>query len=116
YCNPAGVVIDHRGKQGDAREFQRWGTWLGANWAEDIEGTNGIGTAIVEGRAITVHRSQHFRARHMTLSCSGAPIYAPDGTLAALLDVSSIDPLLSEHAHALTGAITITAARCIEER
>jgi AraC-like DNA-binding protein len=36
--------------------------------------------------------------------------------MVGVLDVSSIDPDLSEHAHALTGALTIATARAIEER
>jgi AraC-like DNA-binding protein len=34
----------------------------------------------------------------------------------AVLDVSAIDPELSERAHALTGALTVNSARSIEER
>jgi AraC-like DNA-binding protein len=34
----------------------------------------------------------------------------------AVLDVSTFDPELSERAHALTGAMTVAAARAIEER
>ena len=34
----------------------------------------------------------------------------------AVLDVSAIDPELSERAHALTGALTTKSARAIEER
>ena len=34
----------------------------------------------------------------------------------AVLDVSAIDPGRSERAHALTGALTVNAARAIEER
>jgi AraC-like DNA-binding protein len=52
----------------------------------------------------------------MNLSCSGAPIFDVDGRLMAVLDVSAIDPELSERAHALTGALTVTTARAIEER
>jgi AraC-like DNA-binding protein len=52
----------------------------------------------------------------MNLSCSGAPIFGVDGRLLAVLDVSAIDPLRSERAHALTGALTVTSARAIEER
>jgi transcriptional regulator of acetoin/glycerol metabolism len=115
-CNKDGVVIDHRGEAGESAQFRYWGVWLGGIWAEDVEGTNGIGTCIAERRPVTVHRSQHFRARHINLSCSGAPILDPDGELVAVLDVSSIDPNLSEHAHALTGALTVAAARAIEER
>jgi AraC-like DNA-binding protein len=60
--------------------------------------------------------SQHFRNRHITLSCSGAPIFDGTGEFVGVLDVSSIDPELSQRAHALTGALTIAAARAIEER
>ena len=99
-----------------ASQFQYWGTWLGGVWSEEMEGTNGIGTCIAEERPVTVHRSQHFRSRHINLSCSGAPVFGADGRLIAVLDVSAIDPELSERAHALTGALTVRSARAIEER
>jgi transcriptional regulator of acetoin/glycerol metabolism len=116
FCDTAGVAIEHRGEERQASQFEYWGTWLGGVWAEDIEGTNGIGTCIAEERPVTVHRTQHFRSRHMNLSCSGAPIFGIDGHLLAVLDVSAIDPQRSERAHALTGALTVNSARAIEER
>jgi transcriptional regulator of acetoin/glycerol metabolism/AraC-like DNA-binding protein len=116
FCDAAGVAIEHRGEGMEASEFEYWGTWIGGVWAEEIEGTNGIGTCIAEERPVTVHRSQHFRSRHMNLSCSGAPIFGVDGRLLAVLDVSAIDPQRSESAHALTGALTVNSARAIEER
>src|SRR5205807_7875396 len=76
----------------------------------------GIGTCIAEKRPITVHRGQHFRSRHIDLSCSAAPVFDVDGKLMAVLDVSAIDPQLSERAHALTGSLTATAARAIAGR
>lgn len=114
--DPDGVVIDHRGSEADAEEFKRWGIWLGRVWSESAEGTNGIGTALLNGRPTTVHRSQHFRVRHTDLSCSGAPIFDPDGKLIGVIDVSSFDLKLSEHAHSMTGALTVAVARGIEER
>jgi AraC-like DNA-binding protein len=116
FCDTAGVAVEHRGDDAEASQFEYWGTWLGGVWSEDIEGTNGIGTCIVEERPVTVHRSQHFRSRNMNLSCSGAPIFGVDGSLMAVLDVSAIDPGRSEQAHALTGALTVNSARAIEER
>jgi transcriptional regulator of acetoin/glycerol metabolism len=115
-CDSSGVAVAHRGEDARASQFEYWGTWLGGVWSEEVEGTNGIGTCIVEERPVTVHRSQHFRSRHINLSCSGAPVFGVDGRLIAVLDVSSIDPELSERAHALTGALTIRSARAIEER
>jgi transcriptional regulator of acetoin/glycerol metabolism/AraC-like DNA-binding protein len=116
FCESSGVAVDHRGENTRACAFEYWGTWLGGVWSEEMEGTNGIGTCIIEERPVTVHRSQHFRSRHMNLSCSGAPVFGVDGRLKAVLDVSAIDPDLSERAHALTGALTIRSARAIEER
>src|SRR5258705_5365362 len=115
-CDSSGVAVEHRGDAEQASRFEYWGTWLGGVWSEDVEGTNGIGTCIVEERPVTVHRSQHFRSRHINLSCSGAPVFGADGRLMAVLDVSAIDPELSERAHALTGALTVRSARAIEER
>src|ERR1700741_401171 len=115
-CDSSGVAVAHRGENALASQFQYWGTWLGGVWSEEGEGTNGIGTCIVEERPVTVHRSQHFRSRHIDLSCSGAPVFGVDGRLVAVLDVSAIDPELSERAHALTGALTLRSARAIEER
>jgi AraC-like DNA-binding protein len=116
FCDSSGVAVAHRGEDARASQFEYWGTWLGGVWSEEVEGTNGIGTCIVEERAVTVHRSQHFRSRHIGLSCSGAPVFGVDGRLMAVLDVSAIDPELSERAHALTGALTVRSARAIEER
>ena len=115
-CNTAGVAVEHRGEEAEADQFRHWGTWLGGAWSEDLEGTNGIGTCIIEERPITVHRGQHFRSRNKDLSCSGAPIFDVDGRLIAVLDISAIDPGRSEQAHALTGALTVKSARAIEER
>ncbi len=116
FCDTTGVAVEHRGDKSDAGRFKYWGTWLGGVWSEPIEGTNGIGTCIAEERPVTVHRSQHFRTRHINLSCSGAPVFDVDGRLMAVLDVSAIDPELSERAHALTGTLTAASARAIEER
>src|SRR6516165_3975729 len=116
FCDTAGIAVEHRGDEADASRFKYWGTWLGGIWSEAVEGTNGIGTCIVEERPVTIHRSQHYRSRHINLSCSGAPVFGVDGRLIAVLDVSAIDPERSERSHALTGALTVASARAIEER
>jgi transcriptional regulator of acetoin/glycerol metabolism len=115
-CNTDGIAIHHRGNEALADQFKHWGLWLGGVWSEVIEGTNGIGTAIIERRPVSVHRVEHFRTRHIGLSCAGAPICDPDGNLIGVLDSSSIDPMVSEHTHGLALATTLTAAREIEER
>ncbi len=112
-CNAEGVAIHHRGDEAQAEQFKYWGIWVGGVWSEKIEGTNGIGTCIAEKRPILVHRQQHFRARHIGLSCAGAPIFGPNGELALVLDTSAMN---SNEAQALALAATKVAARGIEER
>jgi transcriptional regulator of acetoin/glycerol metabolism/AraC-like DNA-binding protein len=115
-CDATGIAVEHRGNDERSAQLRYWGIWSGAVWSEEVEGTNGIGTCIAERRPITVHQSQHFRARNISLSCSGSPVFGPEGELAAVLDVSSIDPSLSAHSHALTLPLVAAAARAHEER
>ena len=115
-CNHEGVAIQHRGDEAKADEFKHWGIWLGGVWSEQVEGTNGIGTAIVEQRPVLVHCGQHFRARHANLTCAGAPIFDAGNKLIAVLDVSRIDLGRSDRAHGLVLAAVTASVRAIEER
>jgi AraC-like DNA-binding protein len=115
-CNRDGVAIHHRGDESLADAFKYWGIWLGGVWSEQIEGTNGIGTCITEQRPAIIHRGQHFRTRHSNLSCAGAPIFDPFGRLAAVLDISSMNPQTTEQSLSLAMAATKVSARGIEER
>ena len=76
-CDTNGVAVEYRGSDARSAQFRYWGVWVGGVWSEAIEGTNGIGTCIAEQRPITVHQTQHFRARHGSLSCSGVHSTGP---------------------------------------
>ena len=113
-CNADGVPVERRGAVADDDTFRRWGLWPGAVWSEAVEGTNGIGTALVERRPMTVHRDQHFRTRNTAMSCTSHPIHDHRGRLAGLLDVSSCR---ADHTGAMLGLIASAvadAARAIE--
>jgi transcriptional regulator of acetoin/glycerol metabolism len=84
-----GVPLERRGAAGDDATFEAWGLWTGSLWSEEHEGTNGIGTALTERRALTIDRDQHFLSRNMLMSCTAAPIYDQDAELAGVLDVST---------------------------
>jgi AraC-like DNA-binding protein len=115
-CNRDGVAIHHRGNESMADAYKDRGIWLGAVVPEQIEGTNGIGTCITDQRATMVHRDQHFRTRHIDLSCAGAPIFDPLGRLVAVLDTSSMNPQTTEQSLSLVMGVTKVSARGIEER
>lgn len=115
-CNSDGVAIHHRGEESKAEEFKDRGIWLGGVWSENVEGTNGIGTAIVEQRPVLVHCGQHFRTRHTNLSCASAPIFDANGKLVAVLDASRIDSEGQDGKHRLALAAITASARAVEER
>lgn len=84
-----GIPLERRGAACDDDGFQRAGLWTGMVWHEAREGTNGIGTALAESRALTIHRDQHFLTQNTGLTCTAAPVYDHEGRLAGVLDVSS---------------------------
>jgi transcriptional regulator of acetoin/glycerol metabolism len=107
-----GVILERRGAAGDDSSFDGCGLWTGAVWSEKLEGTNGIGTCLIDQRAVTIDRDQHFFARNSALSCTTAPIFDEHGELAAALDVSSCR-LASGYAQIIAAAVA-DAARAIE--
>lgn len=87
--DPHGVILQRHVNDGDAEQFTQVGLVEGGQWAEANEGTNGIGTCLVEGRPLIIHRDQHFASRNIGISCMDAPVFDPHGKLIAALDVSS---------------------------
>ncbi|MCP3731040.1 GAF domain-containing protein [Sphingomonas sp. MG17] len=109
-----GTILERRVCAGDADDFERVGLVEGASWSEAQEGTNGIGTCLVENRPLVIHRDQHFAGRNIGMSCMDAPVHDEQGQLIAALDVSSCradhGPAMSE----MIGALVRDAARRIE--
>jgi len=109
-----GVVLERRIGDGDAESLADVGLVEGGRWGEAEEGTNGIGTCLIEDRPIVIHRDQHFASRNIGISCMDAPVHDPHGRLIAALDVSSCrddhSPAMSE----MVAALVRDAARRIE--
>ena len=95
--------------------FTHAGLIVGAEWSEQREGTNGIGTCAKEARSITIHQSDHFRSRHVGLSCSAAPIRDSNGRVVAVLDASSVNARGSRESKMHTVALVETSAWLIEK-
>jgi transcriptional regulator of acetoin/glycerol metabolism len=113
-ADPRGIIVDRRGAPCDDTLFDSSGLWTGAVWSERYEGTNGIGTCLVEQRAVTIDRDQHFFTRNSGLFCTTAPIFDEHGDLAAALDVSSARGDLTEGFARLISSAVADAARFIE--
>jgi len=109
-----GVILNCVTAPSERRIFERAGLWLGADWSEAREGTNGIGTCLVERQALTIHQDEHFRGRHTGLTCSASPVFDPHGELLAVLDVSSARPDVSRQSQFHTMALVNLSAKMIE--
>ena len=111
----SGIVLYQKADASIADAFRSAGLQLGADWSESRQGTNGMGTCIAENRAIIVHRDEHFRACHIGLSCTAAPIHDPDGSLAAVLDVSTLNAQGTRDTQAHVMALVHLSAKLIEK-
>ena len=109
-----GVILNCVTAPTERRIFERAGLWLGADWSEAREGTNGIGTCLVERQAVTIHQDEHFRGRHTGLTCSASPVFDPHGELLAVLDVSSARADVSRQSQFHTMALVNLSAKMIE--
>jgi transcriptional regulator of acetoin/glycerol metabolism len=114
-ADTSGVILTEKVDPSLKGMFTRAGLLVGAQWSEEREGTNGIGTCAVESHPITIHQSDHFRSRHIGLSCSAAPIRDPYGRVIAVLDASSVSAAGSRESQMHTVALVNTSARLIEK-
>jgi sigma-54 dependent transcriptional regulator, acetoin dehydrogenase operon transcriptional activator AcoR len=87
-ADPDGVILASRGGEdfrptaGKARLIE------GARWSETVRGTNAIGTAVAEGKAVAVVGRAHYELRIGDLFCYATPVRDAFGDLVAVLDVT----------------------------
>jgi sigma-54 dependent transcriptional regulator, acetoin dehydrogenase operon transcriptional activator AcoR len=94
-----GLVLDRCGSEDFGSRAARVALRPGVNWHEASAGTNAIGTALAERRAVEVRGAEHFFEPNRVLSCFAAPILDPQGRVVGALDLSG--PSSVPHTHAL---------------
>jgi transcriptional regulator of acetoin/glycerol metabolism len=96
---PDGMILEALGSADFLDKAARVALRPGVPWSERMTGTNAIGTAMIEGRAVEVRGAEHFFAPHRVLSCSAVPIIDPFGKIAGVMDLSGEATV--QHVHAL---------------
>ena len=109
-----GIALDFLSTRGSESPM-RAGLVAGANWHEQLAGTNGIGTCIVERRTLTCHSSDHYYAGNLDLSCTATPLYDPDGDLMGALNLSTVMTPESRSSQQLISRLTALYGRMIED-
>ena len=107
-----GVVLNYIGDPSFTDTAAQVGFQTGAVWSETAQGTNGVGTCLIEKKPLVIHKAAHFFARNAGLTCAAAPIFDPHGDLLAILDASSEATLAQQH----TMVLLNMSAQVIENR
>ena len=110
FATPEGLLLDIVADKSFADTPEAKNIRPGTLWSEPLCGTNGIGTAAFLKRSVVVHGSEHYFPSFGSLTCTASPIFAPDGSLAGILDASS--DCVSRQSH--TAALVCMAATQIE--
>jgi len=83
----------------------------GFSYGETHVGTNGVGTALEEGRTAFVYGPEHFNEHIQRFACAGVPIRNPlTGRIAGVLDITC----LADDANPMMRVLAEEAARDIE--
>ena len=109
-ANPKGIILDYLCDPGLTESFAERGLCVGGLWSEPHQGTNAMGTCLLETEPLIVHQKDHYLPRNVSLTCSGAQIYGSDGTIVSVLNASGRSEVAQRH----TLALVNTSARTIE--
>ncbi|MCW8976167.1 MAG: sigma-54-dependent Fis family transcriptional regulator [Sedimenticola sp.] len=107
-----GVVLNYVGDPMFTNTAVKTALQTGAIWSEKTQGTNGMGTCLVEKRPLIIHQDEHFFSKNTRLTCSAAPIFDPTGELVAVLDASGESRQAQQH----TMVLVNMSAQLIENR
>ncbi|MBA8824083.1 hypothetical protein FHX42_001412 [Saccharopolyspora lacisalsi] len=109
----AGNIVARRaGNRTALKRLDRVYAAEGFDYSEGSVGTNGLGTSMVERRAVYIEGSQHYNDALAALACAAAPVCAPTGTVLGSISVGG--PI--EAANPLMLSLTCEIGQQIEER
>ncbi|WP_194922357.1 GAF domain-containing protein, partial [Catenulispora rubra] len=109
----ARVLVRRAGEPGLNRHLDAVQLAEGFSYHEADAGTNGIGTALAEGRPAVVLAGEHFADRFLAFACAGVPIRDPfSGRIRGVVDLTS----WRRDASPLMAALAAEAAENIELR
>ncbi|GAC1442410.1 MAG: ATP-binding protein [Vulcanimicrobiaceae bacterium] len=108
-----GCILQIVGDRAIQRRLARIDFVAGGDWSEAAAGTNAIGTALSDGRAVQLLAAEHFCDGWTDLTCTAVPIRDPfSGTIIGAIDLTGNYRLIRAH---LTNLLAIGVLE-IEER
>ena len=86
-----GVVVDVHGPVDTSDRRAQIIARVGVDLSERAIGTSAISAALAEQQPVWLHRGEHFFNDTSVYSCAGAPVFAPNGQCAGMLDLTGVD-------------------------
>ncbi|MFW7268934.1 GAF domain-containing protein [Gluconacetobacter sp. Hr-1-5] len=114
YAAPDGVILAMRARDGDTAHVAQWGLARGVDWSEAVEGTNGIGTCLVEETPLIINSDEHFFSRDSVMTCVVAPIFDHQGRIGGAFNVSLYGPDMAREIRRIVASLVGFAARQVE--
>jgi len=106
-----GHILWCEGQGGVLRRAEDVGLAVGTRWSEDAIGTNAMGTALAEQRAVQIHSAEHLVRTYHEWTCAASPVRDPDtGQIVGIVDVTG--PVSGFHPS--TTALVAAAAKLAE--
>lgn len=111
-CDESGVLLKVFGDDETLRSAEQIQFVEGADWSEEVMGTNAIGTAIALDTPLQIFAAEHFSLACHPWTCSASPIHSPTGDMIGVLNMSG--PFEKVHAHTL--GMVVSAVKAIENQ
>ncbi|HEY5855423.1 MAG TPA: helix-turn-helix domain-containing protein [Aldersonia sp.] len=109
----AGSIVARRTSDTSVRRrLDRAHAAEGFDFSEDAIGTNGLGTSMIERRAVYIQGSQHYNDALADIACAAAPVCTPAGTVIGSVSLGGA----IEVANPLMLSLTREIGQQIEER
>ncbi|QIL81060.1 histidine kinase [Diaphorobacter sp. HDW4A] len=87
----SGVVVDVSGAVDSTDPRAVAIARVGVDLSERSIGTSAISAALLERRAVWLHRGEHFYRDTSMYSCAGAPVFGPTGGCVGMLDLTGVE-------------------------
>jgi transcriptional regulator of acetoin/glycerol metabolism len=111
----SGATLEVRAVDRRARDFTSAGLRTGACWAEQTQGTCGIGTAIADEAPVLVHGDEHYLLRNHGITCAAVPLFGPELKLLGVLNATACAEDAQKFGRGLAYRLTQQTAVRIEQ-
>jgi transcriptional regulator of acetoin/glycerol metabolism len=87
-----GLVLAAHGPIENGGRLMRQAMRPGVNLSERAIGTNAMGAALTERRAVGVFGAEHFFSQNQVFQCAASPIFDPSGKVVGSIDITRDSP------------------------